>query len=390
MTADVRAPEDGGASTLELFFDLVFVLGITQVAGLLASEPTAVGFLQGALLLAMLWWTWTPFAWTTNWTGTTDRTIRLSLLAAMGAILLMSLAVPDAFGDDGLLFAIPYFIVRMFGLVIYWLGARHHPAQRAALATFLPLAALAPTIALIGGFFPDPWRTWIWLLAMVVDVGGAISAGRGTFQLAPHHFAERHGLFVIIALGESIVAIGIGAVGAERDLELVVSLWVAFSGAAVVWWSYFDRAGPEAEAYLTRVVGKERSRFARDAYSFLHYPLILGIVLYAVAAEEMAAHSGVPFSDFGRFSLAAGLVLVLLAVVAGTYRAVRRVPYERLVAAVAIALLALGGGDLQALLLTGLAVGMVVLALAAESRRGSQAWTDRRSGEPKTEAPIPD
>lgn len=354
------------ASTLELFFDLVFVLAITQVTALLRDDHTAAGIGRGLVILLLLWWAWSVYTWITNYTGTDLTLVRLSLLGAMGASMIMATGVAGAFGSAGPWFAISYMVVRLFGQLGYWIAARDDPLRREALLTFLPLATIAPVIVLAGGFVDDPARTWVWVAAIAVDAAGAINAGRGTWDVAPLHFAERNGLFIIIALGESIVAVGLGAIGAERSIELLLALSLGFLGAAALWWSYFQHAAPKAERHLVAADVKERGRFARDAYTVLHFPIVLGIVLYAVAIEEAVAHPLHHLGDFGRYSLAAGMALVLLAIIAATYRASRRIPRERLLAAAGLLLLAGVGEGMNALWFVAVSDAVVVLALLAE------------------------
>jgi low temperature requirement protein LtrA len=363
------------ASYLELFFDLVFVFAITQVSTLLREKPTVGGLVEGGLLLFMLWWTWSQYTWTTNWTGTDRLPLRLALIGAMGGSLLMAKTVPDAFADGGTWFGWEYFTVRLFAGAIYWIGARHSPSQRAALLTFLPLSLVAPLLVVGGGYLTGSARLGLWALAMAVDFASAAAAGRGTWEVDPGHFAERNGLFVIIALGESIVAIGLGASQAERTSGLLLALVVAFLGAAALWWSYFDRAARAAEEYLKEVQGQERGRFARDAYTLLHFPVVLGIVLYAVGAEEVVAHPGSLLAAEFRFALTAGVGLLMLAMVAGSYRAVRRLPIERLVLVTVLAALTVVGSGLPALLFATLTVGATIAALVQEGRH---AWPQRR------------
>jgi low temperature requirement protein LtrA len=232
--------------------------------------------------------------------------------------------------------------------------------------TFLPLSLSAPFVVLIGGFFEGETRLLIWILSIVIDMLSAANAGRATWEIDAGHFAERNGLFVMIALGESIVAIGIGATLTERQPQLISSLIIAFAGAAALWWSYFDRAARAAEEYLKHAEGQERGRFARDAYTILHLPIVIGIVLFAVAAEEVVAHPDEPLHAPIRFALVVGVGLVLLGIVAAAYRATRHVPYERMIAAVAVILLAFLAGGLRADVLMAAVVLIVSMALWKE------------------------
>jgi low temperature requirement protein LtrA len=358
--------EEKSTSYLELFFDLVFVFAVTQVSALVREDPTFAGLGRGSLLLLMLWWTWSLYTWTTNWTGTDSLGIRLPLIGAMAAALVMAAAVSDAFTTGGIWFAFAYVTVRVFVAVMYWMGSRRSSAQRSALMTFLPLSLSAPFVVLIGGFFEGETRLLIWILSIVIDMLSAANAGRATWEIDAGHFAERNGLFVMIALGESIVAIGIGATLTERQPQLISSLIIAFAGAAALWWSYFDRAARAAEEYLKHAEGQERGRFARDAYTILHLPIVIGIVLFAVAAEEVVAHPDEPLHAPIRFALVIGVGLVLLGIVAAAYRATRHVPYERMIAAVAVILLAFLAGGLRADVLMAAVVLIVSMALWKE------------------------
>ena len=317
--------EGRNASTLELFFDLVYVFAITQVVSLIHEDPTVTGFAKGAFILALLWWTWSIYTWTLNWTGTEGVPIRLFLLAAMGATLLMALEVPDVFGEGSIWFGLTYFAVRMLAMGFYWVASKHHPVQRAAFITFFPLSFAAAFLIMVGGFLDAPWLGVLWVAGAGLDVFSAINAGKGTFAIDAKHFAERFGLFVIIALGESIVGIGLAAAHVQRDLVHVVGIGLMFVVAAGLWWSYFDKAAPLVETAFVQRTGQARSRFARDAYSILHYPIIVGIVFFAVSAEEVVAHPEEPLSTTVAIAMALGVAMVLVSIVASVYRTVPRV-----------------------------------------------------------------
>jgi low temperature requirement protein LtrA len=321
----VRGGEERHASTLELFFDLVYVFAITQVVSFIHEDPTVTGFAKGAFLLALLWWTWSIYTWTTNWTGTEGARIRLFLLAAMGATLLMALEVPGAFGEGSVWFGVTYFAVRMLAMGFYWVASEDRPTQRAAFITFFPFSFVAAFLIMVGGFLDTPWLGILWVAGAGLDVFSAINAGKGTFAIDAKHFAERFGLFVIIALGESIVGIGLAAAHVPRDLIHVVGLGLMFVVAAGLWWSYFDKAAPLVESVFTQRTGHARSRFARDAYSILHYPIIVGIVFFAVAAEDVVAHPEEPLSTTVAVAMALGTAMVLASIVASVFRTVPRV-----------------------------------------------------------------
>jgi low temperature requirement protein LtrA len=327
------------ASTLELFFDLVYVFAITQVVSLIHADPTVIGFAKGAFLLWFLWWTWSNYTWTTNWTGTDGAPVRLFLLAAMGATLLMALEVPDAFGEGSVWFGITYFAVRILAAGFYWVASKNHPTQRAAFATFFPLSFLAALLVMIGGFFDAPWLGIFWVVSAGLDVFSAINAAKGTWAIDAKHFAERNGLFVIIALGESIVGIGLAAAHVPRDMIHLAALGLTFVIAAGLWWSYFDKAAPYVEVVFTQKTGKARGRFARDAYSILHYPIITGIVFFAVAAEEVVVHPGEALSTVIAVAMAMGVGLVLVPIVGSVFRSIPRIFLLRVATSAALLLL---------------------------------------------------
>jgi low temperature requirement protein LtrA len=349
------------ASTLELFFDLVYVFAITQVVALIHTDPTVLGFARGAFLLALLWWTWSLYTWTTNWTGTDGTPTRLFLLAAMGATLVMALEVPDAFGEGSRWFGITYFAVRMLASGFYWVASKAHPTQRAAFGTFFPLSFLAALFIMVGGFLDGPWLGIFWIAGASLDLFSAVNAGKGTFAIDAKHFAERMGLFVIIALGESVVGIGLAAAHIPRDMAHLVALSLTFVVAAGLWWSYFDKAAPFVEIVFTQKTGQARGRFARDTYSILHYPIIVGIVFFAVAAEEVVAHPEEPLSTVVGLAMAIGVGLVLVSIVASVFRSIPRILLLRVAAGVVLIALVILTSDVNAVVTA--AIVAVVLAV---------------------------
>ncbi len=358
-------------SPLELFFDLVFVFAITQVASLLRADHTLAGFGRGALILAMVYWGWSLFTWALNGTGTGRLLVRVGLLVAMATILLMAVVIPDAFGSRGGYFAAAYFLYRIIGTGVYYLAA--DSTQRAALSSFFPVATVGALVALVGGFAGEGIRPWIWLGSLVIDLVATRAAERADWHIQAGHFAERYGLLVIVALGETVIAIGVGLSGAEVSLALGVTLVAGFTAVAALWWSYFDWVSVRVEAHLRSLVGIPQGAFARDAYTFVHLPLISGIVLFSVALEEIAAHPGEPLEAYGRWVLAVGIGFVLFAFLVAAYRVARRLPIERLVAAALIALTALLGGGLAARTLLIVVALILVVALFVETVRWKQA-----------------
>lgn len=375
MTNNAAIPGGLGrnASTLELFFDLVYVFAMTQVVALIHADLTPAGFARGAFLLALLWWTWSIYTWTTNWTGTDGTAIRLFLLAAMGATLLMALEVPDAFGDGSKWFGITYFVVRMLAAGFYWVASKPYPRQRAAFTTFFPLSFLAALFILVGGFLSAPWLGVLWIASACLDVFSAVNAGKGTWTIDAKHFAERMGLFIIIALGESIVGIGIAASHVDRDLIHLTTVGLMFIVVAGLWWSYFDKAAPYVEALFVATDDKTRGRFARDVYSVLHYPIVVGIVFFAVAAEEVVAHPSEPLSTTLRMAMALGVAFVLLSIVSRVYRAVPRIAAFRAAAALLLILLMIVMSGVSAIIAGAVVAAVLVAELILEHRTHQRA-----------------
>jgi low temperature requirement protein LtrA len=362
----VRGGTGRTATTIELFFDLVYVFAITQVVGVVHSDPSPAGLAKGAFILFLLWWTWTTYTWTTNWSGTDSAQIKLFLLTTMATTLVMALAVPGAFDETSALFGWTYFLVRLLASGLYWFESKDFPAQRAAFWTFFPISSLAAGLVLAGSLTGGDALVLLYLAGGILDFFAALNAGRGTWAVDAPHFAERNGLFIIISLGESIVAIGVTAVDVELDAEHLGAMVIAFAGVATLWWAYFDRAARYAERYFTTLTGKALGRFARDVYSYIHYPIVVGIVMFAVGLEEVVAHPDRILGLGHRLTLAGGTALVFAAIVAGTYRAIRRVTAERVVAVFALIAIMWVGRSWSALAFAGFTVAIAAVSLIAE------------------------
>jgi low temperature requirement protein LtrA len=354
---------------LELFFDLVFVFAITQVVSLMLEDTSLRGFATAALVLGLVWWAWSGYAWMTNAIDVDRTAVRLLFGLAMLGALFMALAVPNALQDEGLLFAGAYVAVRVLNVVLYDTGLRADPLHRAAFRRLAPWFLVAPAVALLGGVVEGDARTALWAASLAIDVAGTLTVGRAGFRVSPAHFAERYALFVIIALGESVVAIGLAASELPRDLVLGVTVTVAFAGVATLWWAYFDWPQLAAERRLRREPAESRGPLARDLFTFFHFPLALGVILYAVAAKKTLAHPEEPLSAAGRWALGAGIAVYLAGFALQRYRAVRLIAWERLAGAgLALALVGVAG-ELDAVWLLLAAVLLLVAATAVESAR---------------------
>jgi low temperature requirement protein LtrA len=327
-----EAEEERAAIPLELFFDLVFVFAFTQVTGLMSDNPTWEGLGQGMLVLAAVWWAWGAYAWLTNEIAADEDDARLALFGAMGAMLIAALAVPGAFGDDGVLFAVAYLVVRVLHILVF---AYASPDVSVTLAVrrLARTAIPAPVLLIVAGMLDGTGQALVWCLALAIDLGGPLVFGVAGYQVSPGHFAERYGLIVIIALGESIVAIGVGAAGIPLDAGLVVAALAGIAIAAALWWAYFDVAALLAERALRAARGDARARLARDSYSYLHLPMIAGIVLLALGVKKTIGDVDEPLKAVPAVALCGGVALYLIAQVAFKMRVVRSLGFPRLAAA---------------------------------------------------------
>lgn len=316
------AQREQRVTPLEIFFDLVIVYAITQVTLLMSDDPTWTGVGRGLLVLAALWWAWTGYAWLTNTLEPEEGPVRAGMFAAMAAMLVVALAVPEAFDADAVLFGVAYLIVRLLQLQLFAIAGKRDPdLLRAVLRMLLP-ATLAPVIILVAGFFGGRAQAALWVIALAVDyLGVLIGRGQGV-RVSPAHFAERHGLIVIIALGESIVAIGIGASGVSLTPSMVAAAVLGIVIIAALWWAYFDVYAVGAQRQLSEASGTTRARLARDLYSYLHLPMIAGIVLFALGLKKTIQQIGDPLATVPAVALCGGLSLYFLTHVALRVRVV--------------------------------------------------------------------
>ena len=371
--------EERKTSYLELFFDLVFVFAFTQVTALILEDTSAQGFARAALVLAMVWWAWSAYAWMTNAIDVENLVTRLIMFAAMVAGFFMALAVPHAFTDEAAWFAVAYFVVRVLNSALYSWGVRNDHETLKATLRLAPWFLVAAVVALVGGFVDSDYRAWVWLASLVIDVVGTLTVARADWHVSPTHFAERFALIVIIALGESIVAIGVGTAGLNRDATYAVSVVITFAGVAALWWAYFDFTALAAERSLRRATGPARGVLARDVFTYLHYPLVLGIIFYAVAAKKTLEHPLDPLSTPGRWALGLGIAFFLCGFALARFRVIRRVAWERLVAAVAVLVVAVALDGADAIVTFGVVIVILAFSIALETARLREVRAQLRS-----------
>ena len=328
--------EDERVSPLELFFDLVFVLALTQCTQLMSDKPTWEGMAEALLVLALLWWSWTAYAWLTSVVDPEDDAVRIAIFTAMAGLLIVSLSVPDSFGDQALTFACAYGVVRAGQIALFVLGSRDNPGLRHSVWGLAGSTAVGVGLLILGAVLGGTAQGVLWAVALVLDLGGPYLFGAEGWTLEPGHFAERHGLIIIIALGESIVAIGAGA-EAGLTFEMGVAAVLGIGLAAAMWWLYFDVVALVAGRRLAQTPeGRERNEMARDSYSYLHFLMIAGIVLTALGMKKTLGHVEDPLKTVPAFALCGGLAIYLLGHVAFRYRHVHTINRQRLALAIAL------------------------------------------------------
>jgi low temperature requirement protein LtrA len=340
MAAVLR--EEERVTPLELFFDLVFVLALTQCTALMADTPTWEGLAKGVLVLGVLWWSWVGYSWLTSVVDPEEGAVRLVIFGAMAGLLVAALSVPVVFNDTALLFACAYGIVRVAHIALFLVASRDDPALRQSVYG-LALGTAVGVGVLIGASFADgTLQGALWALALTVDMAGPVLFGQEGWKLMPAHFADRHGLIIIIALGESIVAIGVGA-SEQVDAGIVAAAALGIVVAAALWWLYFDVVALVAERRLSRAApGHEQNGIARDSYSLLHLPMVAGIVLVALGMKKTLEHTEDALKIVPAVALLGGTAVYLLAHVAFRWRNIHRFSVQRLVvAALLVALLPL-------------------------------------------------
>ena len=362
-------PMEQRVTPLELFFDLVFVFAITRVTGLMAHDLSWTTIGQGLLVLAALWWGGAAVAWLTIHVAGDDLQARVVVFVAMAAMVLVALAVPEAFGDHALVFALGYLVMRMAHLGLYWVASREEAEVHVAVARLLPTAVAGPLLLVVAAYADGALQVALWLTALAIDYGGPLVRGVAGYRVHPAHFAERFGLIVIIALGESIVAIGVGAGDHPLDAAIAVAAVLAVVGSAGLWWAYFDVVAPVAHRRLGELTGVARNTLARDSFAYLHLPMIAGIQLFALGVEQVVGHVDEPLALEASTALFGGVALYLLAHVAFRLRNVGSLNRQRLVAAAVLVACVPLGTELEALAALSVSCAVIVALIAYETVR---------------------
>jgi low temperature requirement protein LtrA len=304
----------------------------------MADEPTFASMGRGVLILALVWWAWSGYAWLTSTVDPEQVLPRLVMFAAMAAMLVVGLAVPDAFGGEGVVFALGYIAVRLLHAALFMVAARRDQDAALARNVMTLVASMVPGggLILLGAVaFDGTTRDLLWVAAVLLDYGIVIGFGDiGSWRVHAEHFAERFALVMIIAFGESIVAIGIGAGTDINGLEILTAV-VGIGIVCLLWWAYFDVVAIVAERRFREATGRAQLLIARDSYALLHLPMIVGIVLFALGVKKVLQHPDDPLKEMPAVALCAGLALYALAHVAFRLRNVGTLSHTRMVAAIA-------------------------------------------------------
>jgi len=347
---------------LELFFDVVFVLAITQCTSFMSDRPTWEGLAQALLILAFLWWAWTGYAWLTSVVDPEEGAVRIAIFAAMAALLIVAICIPGAFDDLALEFALAYGAVRAGHIAIFILASRDEPALRSSVSGLAVGTAIAVGLLIGASFLDGTAQGAVWVLALLIDLGEPYLFGAEGWMLVPAHFAERHMLIMIVALGESVVAIGVGAeVSLSAGIAAAAVLGIAL--VAGMWWIYFDVVALVSMQRLIQAPeGAERNELARDSYSYLHFPMVAGIVLAALGLKKTLAHVDDPLEIAPAFALMGGLAFYLLGLVSFRWRHVHTINRHRLLFALVLLAAFPAATELPALaVLTSVAVALCAM-----------------------------
>ncbi len=338
---------------LELFFDLVFVFALTQITDLMAASPGVEGLVRGALVLTVLWWCWVGYAWLCNIAKADEGVIRLAMFVAMGILFVAAITIPEAF-DDGpgglfgpAVFAFCYLGFRVVHVLMFLVVSREDPVLRSQIYRFIPAMALGTALLLLASQTTGIVQTLLWFAALVGDYVGTVLSGTNWRLASAGHFAERHGLIVLVALGESIVATGIGIAQVPVTWPIIVAVLLGLAISGALWWAYFDVTSTITERALAAADGVRQIKLARNGYSFLHLPMVIGIIMMSLGLKKAIGYvAGVddhaladPIYGIPLGALYGGAALYLLSHVGFTYlmTGVRNV--ERLVVVVLLVVL---------------------------------------------------
>jgi low temperature requirement protein LtrA len=334
------SPDDQRVTWVELFFDLVFVFCVTQTVTLVHGHLDLASAASALLVFWLVWWAWTQFTWALNAANTDHPRVQLAMLTATAVAFFLAVGIPRALGDGALWFAVTYVAVRVIGLAVYFWVASSDPLQWRAVRVFALLSAAGLIAVLAGAVVGGSGQYICWTLAITLDLLAAGVAGQlEGWNLHPDHFAERHGLIVIIALGETLIVAASGLVTTRWTPAAIVTGILAVAVTCALWWSYFRQARMAFENALAARQGNARSRLARDVFSVMHFPMLCGVIAMAAATEQALTRPDLPLDPGARLALGGGATLFVGGTAMALWRATGRAQPWRiaLVSAAAVA-----------------------------------------------------
>ena len=378
--SNLLADSEHRVSTIELFFDLVFVFAFTQVTTLWLEHATWGGLARGLLVICALWWAWASYAWLTNAADVEADAVLAIIVFAAGAQFVAALAVPEAFGAQRFVFAVAFFVVLASFVGLYALLGKNEPDLLAAVLRISWPILSGAALIVVAAFLPAGWRPAAWVLALLIGFCGPLLIRPEGWNVFPAHFAERHGLIVIIAIGESLGSIGFGARGIPLDARVIVAVVLGFVSAASFWLGYFDYASGGVQNMLAERTGVQRVSFARDVYTYAHLPMVVGIVLFAFGVRTTIGHVSTELRAIPALALCIGPALYMFGFVALRWRATHRIGRGRPAAAVGFALLAAAATHMTALAALALVTALWVALHAYELIAWREDRARRRTG----------
>ncbi|WP_280398344.1 low temperature requirement protein A [Nocardia carnea] len=387
----------GAAVTqLELFFDLVLVFALTKVTDLAADDTSAVNMLRALLVLAVMWWVWIAYSWLGNVVRADEGLARVAMFAAMGAGFIAALTIPEAFHDlpggwsGPLVFALAYLVARLVHLVMFWLASAGDPQLRAQVIRWgLGSITIGTALLVVAAMTAGTVQIVLWIAAVAGDMAWTLLSGNGWRVNSARHFSERYGLIVIVALGESIVSIGIGVAALPISWPITVGSLLGLAISGLLWWAYFDVAALAVERALAAADGERQIKIARNCYTYWHFPMIAGIIALSLGLKKVlyyvgdSSHHTLTDALYGipLFALYGGAALFLFGLVGGKAYATGEVTVSRVVAIVVLLALTPLAAALPALAALAILCAVLVLLIVWETIRFAAPREEIRHGE---------
>jgi low temperature requirement protein LtrA len=374
------------ATPIELFFDLVFVFALTRVTDWMADDPTVERVVRGVLIITVMWWCWVGYAWLANVVKADEGAMRVGLFTAMAAMFVGAITIPEAFDDlpgglhGPMVFAFCYFAVRAVHIALFWVASEGDAQLRGQVLRFLPSMLGGTVLLLVASQTSGVIQTLLWLAALLFDYLGTMLSGSKWRMGSAAHFAERHGLIIIVALGESVVSIGIGVAALPISWPIIVASGLGLAVVSALWWAYFDVTALVAERALAAARGEEQIRLGRGGYTFLHLPMVVGIIMMALGLKKALEYTGDeehhtladPLYGVPLAALYGGAALYLLAHVGFKWYMTRSLNVERLVLGAVLLAIAPLMTMLPAMASLGVLAALLVALIGWETHRHAE------------------